>query len=56
MDNICNFELQFKDRKIPAELQEMLEMILQKDPSRRASLEDLKKCRFINNELPEIKR
>ena len=27
----------------------MLSMLLEKDPSKRASLEDLKNCKFINN-------
>lgn len=42
MDNICNFELSFADREISEDLQEMLLMFLQKDPSKRASLEELK--------------
>jgi serine/threonine protein kinase len=44
MDNICTFELKFEERRISDELREMLEMFLQKDPVKRASLEELKSC------------
>jgi hypothetical protein len=47
MDNICNFTLEFEGRNISAELRKMLEMFLEKDPARRASLDQLKKCDFI---------
>lgn len=49
MENICNFELRFDGRNISQELKEMLLMLLEKDPLKRASLADLKRCRFLNN-------
>ncbi len=42
MDNICTFDLKFEEREISPELKEMLEMFLEKDPNRRATLEQLK--------------
>jgi len=42
MDNICTFELSFAEREISDDLKEMLIMFLQKDPSKRASIEELK--------------
>ena len=50
MENICNFQLEFKNRKISSELKQMLSMFLEKDPAKRASLEQLKNCAFIKNE------
>jgi serine/threonine protein kinase len=48
MENICNFTLNFEGRDISPDLRHLLEIMLQKDPTKRASLQDLKSCRFIN--------
>lgn len=49
MENICKFNLEFNNREISSDLREMLCMFLEKDPSRRASLNQLKNCRFLNS-------
>lgn len=51
MEQICTFKLVFESRQISEELQEMLEMFLEKDPAKRATLDDLKKCRFVTQNL-----
>lgn len=56
MDNICNFTLEFNGRVISEELRKMLEMFLEKDPSRRASIEQLKNCKFIQMENQDVPR
>ena len=48
MDNICNFELNLDEREISDSLKDMLLMFLQKDPAKRASITQIKTCRFLN--------
>ena len=50
MENICNFQLNFPNRKVSSELRQMLSMFLEKDPEKRATLEELKNCAFIKSE------
>lgn len=49
MENICDFELSFKDRNISSELKEMIKSCLEKNPNNRTSIQDLRKhARFMN--------
>lgn len=50
MENICKQELSFDHRDVSKELKEFLEAMLNKDPSKRASLEILKSMRFLQKE------
>ena len=50
MESICNFQLNFPNRKVSSELTQMLSMFLEKDPEKRATLDELKNCAFIKSE------
>ena len=48
LSNICDFSLSFGGREISADLRHLLSLMLEKDPSKRGSLMDLKNSRFLN--------
>jgi len=54
MEAICNQKIEYREegleggRQISGELLEFLEMLLEKDPARRATLLELKSSRFLN--------
>lgn len=47
MENICNHEITYNSRQISKELKQLLCKILEKDPSKRVSLTDLKNSSFF---------
>jgi len=47
MENICNKEVSYEGRKISDDLKALLTSILEKDPKKRASLEEIKNSRFL---------
>ena len=51
MENISNCHLSFEGRRISTELHQMLSMMLEKDPSKRATASQLLKCKFLNPDL-----
>ena len=48
MQKICEFKLSFEGREISDDLRNMLTILLEQDPAKRASLNDLNHCPFIN--------
>lgn len=50
MENIYKVDIQYDTRIISQELKVFLEAMLEKDPSKRMSLENLKEMRFLQRE------
>lgn len=48
LESICKFELSFEGREISSELKQLLLMLLEKEPTKRATLEEIKNCSFLN--------
>jgi serine/threonine protein kinase len=50
MEYIANCDIKYNSRKITPEFEEFLRIMLEKDPSKRASISDLLKCKFLSQE------
>ena len=49
MNNICEQEISYSGRDISEELKQLLEMLLQKDPSQRVSITELQNAPFLTS-------